>query len=1007
MERQPLTWLPQYELAWSDSSCDWTVTPEQLGTDHPSLISVHVQPVVFEIIPPATRLNQLTLRFSKYGCSNTAGIRCELMNGDGNVLLSSDHPADSIQDGVAHSVLDLQGIDFNLGQKYWVRLSASGASAGDCFGVWSWRVVAGRFLLPPRITRFRGERLSVWRDDDHRSVRHEELICYAVLASGGNLLDSRNALKLLDHAFPGANFTVLDLGHEEEMARVWPRLAEAHVVAFCDFHVENPSGQTGYDALCFELNRRGTCTIFVDSAGFGYGGDWATFSYTDDLKDLVHRRNSDRRACRYVLQPDEPKLIDNDDIEIDAWEAVGAGTDRSLVRSVVRASKGRLPRVGIASVLYKKADVIDRFIQHVLAQTYPGQIDLVLVDDASPEPDAEIARRRGEEVAERFDNRSVKVVANDSNLGNCQSRLVAISALDCDIYIVIDCDCLINRDFVAAHVFEHGRQDVDAVVGPLNIESGDRDAANLVEKLDADPSLIKVESILQDSVQSDGFVNCITRNFSAKRRVIENGPLFDEDFGYSAKPGSGFGWEDVEMGFRLYASGSVIRFTERAFSVHVTHGSSVAEAGKIAGSFRNFDRLFQKHPDASLAARRWAVDTYAKMVEWAKSAGVDAGEPQRSLEDRFSEAAEAQKPLTLSYRPKARRLRILTNRWHVPHQYELYKLPHDFTLATHTGDNGMVNGWSYDQRPMRENVRLVDGQHVDPTQFDIAIIHFDENILAPSLCNNVIPPSWGDPASWLMAIPDMPKVAICHGTPQFEGQYGLNPSQLPSFRVYEDERERLVRYFADAGAKVVCNSWQAFEEWGFEDCRVIWHGFDPQEFPAGTRTRHILALGADRHRPHYRGAWELAAVQERLDPALKIETAAHYGATMEKRGTNPYAVRHFRSYVDRIRQFTAYLNTTLRSPMPRSRGEAMMTGVIPVALANHDVDRFIENGKNGYYSTEPLELADWLNFLFREPREAARIGANARRTAMDTFNHDRYLTSWTLLLQDALGERVG
>jgi glycosyltransferase involved in cell wall biosynthesis len=124
------------------------------------------------------------------------------------------------------------------------------------------------------------------------------------------------------------------------------------------------------------------------------------------------------------------------------------------------------------------------------------------------------------------------------------------------------------------------------------------------------------------------------------------------------------------------------------------------------------------------------------------------------------------------------------------------------------------------------------------------------------------------------------------------------------------------------------------------------------------------------------------------------------------RNTNAYATRNFQSYVDRIRQFTAYLNTTLRSPMPRSRGEAMMTGVIPVALANHDVQRFIDSGKNGFYSNDPAELADWLNYLFRHPEEIVRISRAARHTAIDVFNHDRYLTSWTLLVQDALGERL-
>jgi len=90
-------------------------------------------------------------------------------------------------------------------------------------------------------------------------------------------------------------------------------------------------------------------------------------------------------------------------------------------------------------------------------------------------------------------------------------------------------------------------------------------------------------------------------------------------------------------------------------------------------------------------------------------------------------------------------------------------------------------------------------------------------------------------------------------------------------------------------------------------------------------------------------------------------------------------VRNFRSYVDRIRQFKFYLNTTLRSPMPRLRGEAMMTGVIPVCLRNHDVDLFIDNGVDGFYADRPEDLADFINDAMRDPARLAAMSASAGR----------------------------
>jgi glycosyltransferase involved in cell wall biosynthesis len=1007
MDRRPADLLPEYRLDWHDLSADWSVAPEcpQAAEQIAQPILGAPRDILFEIVAPAEVLDRLSIRLATFARSNSVALRCELLDQDGTLLLREYSQPETIADNAFHQCLDLRTLQFERGRKFWVRLDSPDATTDNCFGAWARRTIAGRYQLPARISRLRGDRLFVYRDQEASSAPDRELQCYAVL--GGDHSRARETLELLDEAFPGEQFTVLDLGRPGDLARIWPRLAEADVVAFCDVHPDEPSGGAGYDALAFELYRRGACTIFVDRGGFGFKGKSAGFAFADGMRDLLNRRVADERRCRFVLHRDPPRLIDSDKPAQELWEEIGAASPGALGKLVSRTRSGRLPRVAIVSVLYNKADVIEPFIHHVVDQSFPGEIALVLVDDRSPQDDVKRARALGAELAANgVGNRSIKIVQNKKNLGNCASRLVGLGATEADVYIVIDCDCLINRDFVAAHVFEHARDDVDAVIGPLNIESWDRDPAALVEALDADPARVKAESSPQDPVQPDGFVNCITRNFSTKRRIVEREPLFDVDFGYSARPGSGFGWEDVEMGYRLYAHGDVIRFTDRAFSVHVSHDSSTGEAAKIEGSFRNFDRLFAKHPEMALAARRWAVDTYGKMQAWAAGAKVDAGAPQRALEARFEEASQAQKPLVRSYRPGARRLRILTYRWHVPHQYELYKLPHDFTLATQIGENAMVNAWGYDQRPLRPNVGLVPAREIDPRDYDLAVLHFDENSLSPNLCNNVIPTCWGEALDWLIALPDLPKVAICHGTPQFVGQYALNPAQLASFEVHEDERLRLVRHFADAGVKVVCNSWQALDEWGFADSRVIWHGFDPQEFPAGTQARHILALGQDRHRPHYRGAWEHAAIRERLDPRLEIETAAHDGASLDPRGTNAFAVRNFRSYVDRIRQFTAYLNTTLRSPMPRARGEAMMTGVIPVALANHDVERFIEPGKNGFIATDPLELADWLNHLFRRPGDARRIAAAARRTAMDLFNHDRYLTSWTELIEDAVGERL-
>jgi glycosyl transferase family 1 len=198
----------------------------------------------------------------------------------------------------------------------------------------------------------------------------------------------------------------------------------------------------------------------------------------------------------------------------------------------------------------------------------------------------------------------------------------------------------------------------------------------------------------------------------------------------------------------------------------------------------------------------------------------------------------------------------------------------------------------------------------------------------------------------------------------------------------------------------VCNSHQAAREWGFARHRVIWHGLDPQEFPPGTHQAGVVGHGFDPVRPHYRGGHEFRRVAALLMPGVAVATHEHPGVCGISPSDRRYAELSFRAWVDHLRRFKVYLNTTLRSPMPRSRTEAMMCGVVPVSLRNHDVDRFVVQGENGFYGDSPEELAGYISFLLGNEAARADIAREARATALLVFNHDRFLSDWTAMLQE-------
>jgi hypothetical protein len=74
--------------------------------------------------------------------------------------------------------------------------------------------------------------------------------------------------------------------------------------------------------------------------------------------------------------------------------------------------------------------------------------------------------------------------------------------------------------------------------------------------------------------------------------------------------------------------------------------------------------------------------------------------------------------------------------------------------------------------------------------------------------------------------------------------------------------------------------------------------------------------------------------------------------------------------------------------------EAMMVGLPVVGLATTELVTVIRNGENGTVDTRPDRLVEAMHELLRDPREAARQGANARATAYERFSIDRFVDDW-------------
>ncbi len=567
--------------------------------------------------------------------------------------------------------------------------------------------------------------------------------------------------------------------------------------------------------------------------------------------------------------------------------------------------------VSIVSILYNREEQIEHFVSALSRQSFKGQIELVMVDDSSP--DRSVQRLHSALEGHSSTRINLKLITNRQNLGNCHSRNIGIAHSTGSIIIVIDSDCLLSQDFVRNHFFAHTYCNCSVVVGPI-VELLGLPPFGALEHYERHLAKANEHAYRQDNILFESFLNCVTRNFSAKQGLLRN-VGFDPHFSYSVSPESGFGWEDVETGYRLYKSGARIVYHPSAVSVHISHPSSVAENGKAAKSWLNFSRLFEKHPELFFIARRWAVSTFEIIVAWNNNS-LPKTQPEW-LQPKMSSSIACHYVKTSD-----RRLRILTFPWHTAHQYELFKLPHSFTLACGL-PTGFTSVWNYEVRPFPNNAKFGPLFRIDEGDYDLAILHFDENVLAWEHTNGVLGSDWGAAFKWFRENLSIPKIAICHGTPQFYGQYSNAYIPYDRIEIIEESRKQLVDYLGDV--MVVCNSHQAQREWGFRRSMVIWHGFDPCEFPPATYDKGILTLGdeAMEGRPHYRGFCLYREVADRLPSGYRPTRLPPVPTPQGRmpRWSNIYARAKFRNYVDELRQYSIYCPLRGMGEKPSPLGE--------------------------------------------------------------------------------------
>lgn len=191
--------------------------------------------------------------------------------------------------------------------------------------------------------------------------------------------------------------------------------------------------------------------------------------------------------------------------------------------------------------------VLRRAIERLLAQdTLPGAFEIVLVDDGSTDGAVD-------ELA-RMDAPAPLRVLRHAGGGRAAARNLGAGAARGRVLLFLDADIWAEPGLIAAHLAAHrGHRD-------LGVQGTWREHPDSLTTM-----FMRARHVIPDVTvrRRHGMspYHVVTRNFSVDAEAFRRVGGFDETF-------RGYGWEDIELAFRLVRAGVTLRFEPAAAGWH-------------------------------------------------------------------------------------------------------------------------------------------------------------------------------------------------------------------------------------------------------------------------------------------------------------------------------------------------------------------------------------------------------------------------------------------------------
>lgn len=237
-----------------------------------------------------------------------------------------------------------------------------------------------------------------------------------------------------------------------------------------------------------------------------------------------------------------------------------------------------MPEISVVIPTYNRLETLAEVIPTLLAQNLPASdFELLVCDSNSNDGTAEFLARV------HADHPNVRHLPG-TYTGRAMARNAGIDAAAGEVVLFNDSDILASPDLLSRHLSHHRAEKNVAVVG---LEVQVKDLADYAYKRDHP----EARGFLHKSTRTRlPWLYFLTGNASVRRADLIRVGKFDESF-------TGYGHEDLELGYRLERAGIRILYDAQAVNYHcqdVPHDDQ-KEKMKLAG--RSTVRFYRKHPD--------------------------------------------------------------------------------------------------------------------------------------------------------------------------------------------------------------------------------------------------------------------------------------------------------------------------------------------------------------------------------------------------------------------------